>query len=104
MDFVSLKSRKSNFSSLNKVEEKCNEVGDIWTRIRGYGIFLYQYVRRNHNATIFHPWEINLGKLAVANIFVNVEFLKVIINKYNDNNICIYDNVGENSWKYHLIL
>lgn len=37
----------------------------------------------------------NLGKLTVPNVFVNVELLKVIINKYNADDRCIYDNEGE---------
>ena len=85
MDFVGPKSRRSKFASLDKIEDKYIEVGDIRTRTRGCELFLYHYVRRNHKAPICHPWEMNLGKLSLANVLINVELLKVIISKYNVN-------------------
>lgn len=65
-------------------------------RTRGYEIFLYHYVRRIHKEPICHPWEMNLGKLIVGDLFVNVEFLKVIINIYNADDRSTYDHVWEN--------
>ena len=37
----------------------------------------------------------NLGKLTVENVFVNVELLKVIIRKYSVEDRCLYDKDGE---------
>lgn len=37
----------------------------------------------------------NLGKLTVPNVFVNVKLQKVIIGKHNANDRCIYDGIGE---------
>ena len=66
MEFVGPKSKRSNFSSQDKVEEKYSQVGDVWTQTRGYELFLYHYVRRNHKAPICHPCEMNLGKLTMS--------------------------------------
>ena len=94
MDFARPKSRRSKFSSLDKLEDKYSEVGYIWRRMRGYELFLYHYVRRNHKVPIYHPSKMNLVKTIVSNVFLNVELLKVIISKYNVDDRCIYDSVG----------
>ena len=95
MDFTGPKSRRSNFTSSDKLEDNYSEVGYAWTRTRGYELFLYHYVKRNHKAPICHPWEMILGKLNVFNVFVNVKLLKVIISNYNANDKSIYNNMGQ---------
>ena len=52
-------------------------------------------MRRNHKAPACHPLEMNLGKLTVLNVFLNVELLKVIMRKYNSKDRFIYEKEGK---------
>ena len=52
MEFAGPKSKKGKFALLDKVEDMYNEVGDVQIWTRGYELFLYHYVRKNHKAPI----------------------------------------------------
>lgn len=43
---------------------------------------------------VCHPQELNLGKLVVPNVYVNVELMKVIAKKYYPKKKMICDSQG----------
>lgn len=47
------------------LEDKFDNLGDIWTEIRGHELFIFGYVRRNAPEPVNNLWRLNLGKLVV---------------------------------------
>lgn len=77
------------------LEDRFEHLGDIWTKIRGHELFVFGYVRRNALEPVNNLWGLNLGKLAVANVFVNVELMKSLANNYDPRTKTIYDYTRE---------
>lgn len=80
---------------MNKFKDKYQVVGDIWTNIRGFELFLFHYQRRTNLEPICNPWRMNLGKIAIPNVFMDVELVKFLAKHYNSNLKAICDPQGK---------
>lgn len=90
----SLRSKKIKIDD-EGLEDRFEDLGDIWTEIRGHELFIFGYVRRNAPEPVNNLWRLNLGKLAVDNVFVNVELMKSLANNYDPKTRTIYDYMGK---------
>lgn len=66
-----------------KLEDKQKDLGDIWTTIRRYELFIFHYNSRIGHEPVCNPWKLNLGKLVVSNVFVNTDLMKLLVKHYN---------------------
>lgn len=57
---------------VEKLEDKHKNLGDVWTPQRGYDLFIYHCKKKYTHRLVLNPWNMNLGKLVVPNVFVNV--------------------------------
>lgn len=91
------KSRRSkqHFPRKDQLEDKFKGVGDVWTKVRGYELFLFHFLRKDKEVPIYNPWTTNLGKLVVPNEFINIKLLEVLIRNYNSVKRCIQFPNGE---------
>lgn len=82
-----LKSRRSIQldPSANRFEDIYQDIGDVWTNIQGYELFLFHYSRRTRHEPMCNPWKLNLGKIVVPNVFVNMDLFKLLAKHYNPN-------------------
>lgn len=76
------------------LEDKFENLGDIWTEIRGHELLFFGYKRRDALEPISNLWKRNLGKLVVPNVFVDVELMKALVNCYNPRTKTICDYRG----------
>lgn len=77
------------------LEDRFEDLGDTWTKLRGYELFVYGYTKRVSPQPINTLWRLKLGKLVVANVFVNVELMKALARNYNPKTIIIYNYMGK---------
>lgn len=68
-----------------KLEDNYIDVGDLYTTIRGYELFLFHYHRREKPKPICNPWQLGVGKLVVPNVFVNIDLLELLELNFNPN-------------------
>jgi hypothetical protein len=81
--------KRSAPSNLDKLWDKHKDIGEIWTPIRGYELFIYHYENKYRFELVYNPWRLNLGRLVVLNVFVDVELIKALANKYDPNRATI---------------
>lgn len=91
------KSRRSkqHFHRKDQLEDRFKGVGDVWTKVRGYELFLFHFLRKDIEMLICNLWITNLGKLVVPNVFVNIRLMEVLVKKYNSVKRCIQFPNGE---------
>lgn len=79
------KSSESRAKKYKKEEEasiqRLNQ--DVWTKVRGYELFQFHYLRRDKEMPLYNPWKTNLGKLIVPNVFVSVKLIETLVKNYN---------------------
>jgi len=80
---------------VEKLEEKCKYLRNIWTPIKAYELFKFHYNRRFRNSPVSNPWHLNLGKLVVPDVFLNVELLQLLAKQYNPSLKAICNPQGE---------
>lgn len=56
-----------------KLEDKQKDLGDTWMTIRGYELFIFNYIQIIRYEQVCNLCKLNLGKLVVSNVFVNVD-------------------------------
>lgn len=76
---------KVNLPIREQLEDRYREIGDVLTTVRGHELFLFHYLRRDEPMPISNPWNTNLGKLVVPNIFVDIDLLKLLVRHYDAN-------------------
>lgn len=86
---------KQHLPDRDQLEDRYKYFGDVWTRLRGYELFLFHYLRRNREVSLCNPWVTNLGKLIVPNIFVNLKVLEILVRNYNSASRYIQTPNGE---------
>lgn len=84
MQALGPKSRRSkqHLPGWDQLEDRCKDVEDVWTRVRGYELFLFHYLRRNREVPLCNHWVTNMGKLIVPDVFVNVKVLEILVRNY----------------------
>lgn len=65
-----------------KLEDNYGDVGDVYTTIRSYELFMFHYHRHEKPEPICNPWKLSLGKLVVPNVYVDVDILKLLAQHY----------------------
>lgn len=70
-------------------------MGDIRTYIRGFELFLFHYCRKTNHEPICNPWRMNLGKIVVPNVFLDVDLVKLLAEHYNSDLKPICDPQGK---------
>lgn len=86
----SMKSRGVK-SKEDDLEDNQEFVGDIWTKIRGYDLFMFHWKRRMSLEPVSNPWRLNIGRLVVPNVFISLELIKALASKYDPKTKTIYD-------------
>ena len=51
--------------------------------ISGWDLFWYFYEKRVEKIPVLNPWTLDLAKLIVPNVFIDVEFIKVLAQYYH---------------------
>lgn len=77
------------------LEDRFEDLGDIWIELRGYELFIYGSNRRVSPQPFNNLWRLNLGRLVVANVFMNVELMKALANNYDPKTRTIYNYMCE---------
>lgn len=80
--------------SCGTLEDKHKSLGDVWTPHRSYDLFIYHYKKKYRHRPILNPWNMNLAKLVMPNVFVNVELIKKLARNYNPKMRAIYSHDG----------
>lgn len=78
-----------------KLEDNNSDVGYVYTTTRGYELFMFHYHRHEKPEPICNRWKLNLGKLVVPNIYVNVDLLKLLAQNYDSKKRAICDRNGK---------
>lgn len=86
----SMKSRRVK-SKEDGLEDNQKFVGDIWTKIRGYYLFIFHWKRRMSPELVSNPWRLNIGRLVVPNVFISLELIKSLTNRYDPKTKIIYN-------------
>jgi len=63
-----------------KLDDLYKQIGDIWTPVKGYDLFIYHYRKMHKHKPVSNPWRLNLGKLTMPIVFVNVQLPIVFVN------------------------
>lgn len=67
----------------SKLLDKHRGLGDVRTPHQGYELFMYHYRKQFRFEPVCNPWRLNLGRLAVPNVFINIELVKALASQYN---------------------
>lgn len=51
--------------------------------IAGGDLFLYFYKNKDGKVPVSNPWTLDLGKLIVQNVFVDVELIQTLVENYH---------------------
>lgn len=70
-------------AEVDKLDDKCKHIGDIWTPIRGYELFRFHFQRRDCFKPVCNLWRLNLGKMVFPNVFVYIELVKLLATHYD---------------------
>lgn len=69
--------------SMDRLIDKHKGLGDILTPQCGYDIFMYHYRKQFKSQPVYNPWRLNLGRLMVPNVFINVDLIKALASRYD---------------------